>query len=116
MDDSLTIYEISFRITERKAIVMCGLLPLLISNIIMLPYSGPTPLMQQSYHSITVLNFVVVPVLLRLNFFIDVSEDLSNLNETYLSDTMLTFDYNATQHLPLHNVSRHRGSYDYTIN
>jgi len=36
------------RITERRVLVFCGLLPLTISYVISFPYSGPTPLMQSS--------------------------------------------------------------------
>lgn len=36
-----------FRITERKTLILFGLVPLLLCHVVLLPYSGPTPRMQQ---------------------------------------------------------------------
>jgi len=36
------------RITERKTMLFCGILPMILSHFIVLPYAGPTPLMQNS--------------------------------------------------------------------
>lgn len=42
-----------YRFTERKVLLFFGLVPLFIGQIVMLPYGGPTPLMQNE-SSITI--------------------------------------------------------------
>ncbi|EFX78735.1 hypothetical protein DAPPUDRAFT_245849 [Daphnia pulex] len=39
------------RITERKTLVLFGLIPLLLCHVVLLPYPGPLPLMQQQTHN-----------------------------------------------------------------
>lgn len=108
-------FTIEFRITERKAIVMCGLIPLLISNIILLPYSGPTPLMQRSSHNSKHKEQRIINIELthwNSNWFLDISEEHLHLNgSSNFSGTLLTVadnDLNVTQGYS--NVSRHIGN------
>jgi len=84
---------IARRITERKTMLFCGMLPMIISHFFVLPYAGPTPLMQNS------------------TFFLQISTDqLLDINEnvTFFENTTLLFEnydeevellYNATRPL-----------------
>lgn len=47
-NEKLISTQLCGRITERKALVLCGLVPLLLCHVVLLPFAGPPPLMQQS--------------------------------------------------------------------
>lgn len=48
--NDITSYPLC-RITERKTLVLFGLIPLLLCHVVLLPYPGPLPRMQQQTHS-----------------------------------------------------------------
>lgn len=60
MQPNMTVVIILLhRITERKALILGGLIPLLLCHIIIMPFSGPTPKMQEtSFHSMTLYTFL----------------------------------------------------------